>query len=654
MRLIFFRPIIAAACTIYCQSLAAQSTSGTATTLEPVVVTGNPLGSRSPLQASEQLNGKELLLRQQPTLGETLNGLPGVSSTYFGPNASRPVIRGLDSDRIQILQNSGSTFDASGLSYDHAVPIDPIAIDSVEVLRGPSAVLYGGSAIGGVVNVIDRRIPREPDAGFYSRANLSLDSASRARSGALALGSSNQSLGWHADGFARTQSQTAVPLDLPCHINGSVVIAKRICNSMLHAQGGAVGVGAFGTGFRIGVGLNTYQSEYGSVSEDAVTLNVRSTRLALEGESDIKTAGLEKIKWQVSKTRYRHEEIEQQKIGTVFNNIGTDFRLEAKLSPMGQWQGVVGLQWDQNRFSALGDEAFVPSTKTRAQAVFVYQERALDWGKLHAAARTEQVSVQSSSNDDEKFVSAKRQFSPLSASVGVQVNISGQLQLNSNLSLTQRAPKDYELFANGAHLATKAYERGNAQLKQEQATGLDVGAQYRQGSTQANVNVFITQFSRFLFLSDTGSTQGELPLFEYRSIPARFMGLETGLKHRLIDSDWKPQIEARADWVRARNTDTNQAVARVAPLRLGFGVSVNPALLQARVGWDYTRGSGTQANASLSYSLKWATTDMLVYLRLNNATNQLGYSATSILTQTAPGRVPLPGRSILLGLQVQL
>ncbi len=409
MNSFFFRHVIAAACTFYCQSLAAQASSAGSTTLEPVVVTGNPLGSRSPLQPIEQLSGRDLLLRQQPTLGETLNGLPGVSSTYFGPSASRPVIRGLDSDRIQILQNAGSTFDASGLSYDHAVPIDPIAVDSIEVLRGPSAVLYGGSAIGGVVNVIDRRVPRERNLGFYGRMNLSADTGSRARSGAIALGSSNQNFGWHADGFARSQSDTAVPQDLACETNGTVVIAKRICNSKLDAQGGALGAAVFGAGFRVGAGLNTYQSNYGAVSEDEVTLKLRSTRLLLDGEVDLKTGVFNTVKWQMSTTRYRHAEIEQGQVGTVFNNRGSDFRLEAKMVPMGQWQGILGLQLDQNRFSALGDEAFVPSTKTRSQAVFIYQERALDLGKFHAAARVDQVSVRSEGGD-EKFAVGQNSF----------------------------------------------------------------------------------------------------------------------------------------------------------------------------------------------------------------------------------------------------
>ena len=132
-------------------------------TLKEVVVTANPLGSdlNDMVAPVSTLGGDALAVRQASTLGETLNSLPGVTSTYFGPNASRPIIRGLDGDRIKVLQNGGSTLDASTLSYDHAVPIDPLVAEKIEVVRGPAALMYGGSAIGGVVNVIDNRIPRD-------------------------------------------------------------------------------------------------------------------------------------------------------------------------------------------------------------------------------------------------------------------------------------------------------------------------------------------------------------------------------------------------------------------------------------------------------------------------------------------------------------
>src|SRR5687768_15055255 len=170
----FLRPLAlpAALALAFSSGARAQSTEPVPARLDPVVVTGNPLGSPEIAAPTSVLAGDALTLRRASSLGETLNGLPGVSSSYFGPNASRPSIRGQDGDRIRILQNGGAAPDASALSYDHAVPVDALVTERIEVLRGPSALQYGGSAVGGVVNVIDNRIPSEPIDGFGGRADL--------------------------------------------------------------------------------------------------------------------------------------------------------------------------------------------------------------------------------------------------------------------------------------------------------------------------------------------------------------------------------------------------------------------------------------------------------------------------------------------------
>jgi iron complex outermembrane recepter protein len=165
---------------------ATPATAAPATpTLKEITITANPLGSSDLIAPAASYSGTGLLLRQQSTLGETLANTPGVSSTYFGPNASRPIIRGLDGDRVRVLQNSGASIDASGLSYDHAVPLDPIAIERIEVLRGPGALLYGGSAVGGVVNVIDNRIPREAIEGVAGKVDMGLSTGNNGKNGAF-------------------------------------------------------------------------------------------------------------------------------------------------------------------------------------------------------------------------------------------------------------------------------------------------------------------------------------------------------------------------------------------------------------------------------------------------------------------------------------
>ena len=219
------------------------------TTLAPVTITANPLGATDLIVPVSQYGGTELLLRSKPTLGETLDGTPGISSSYFGPNASRPVIRGLEGDRIRILNNGGTSLDASGLSHDHAVALDPLATERIEVLRGPGALLYGGSAVGGVVNVIDNRIPREAlfDAkgGVSGRADLGLASGNAERSAAMLLEAGNDRYTLHADVFSRGTDDVQVPADLACTQPGALPLQRRICNSASQSRGGSLGGSLF-------------------------------------------------------------------------------------------------------------------------------------------------------------------------------------------------------------------------------------------------------------------------------------------------------------------------------------------------------------------------------------------------------------------------
>ena len=240
------------------------------TNLKEVTVTGNPLGATDLIAPAAQYSGNALLLRSKSTLGETLDGMPGVSSSYFGPNASRPIIRGLDGDRIRILGNGGANVDASSLSYDHAVTADPISIERIEVLRGPGALLYGGSAVGGVVNVIDNRIPREAlfddKGGISGKLNLDLASANREKGSGVLLETGNERYALHVDGFKRVTGDVSVPVSLACTRPGSAGFANRICNSASDSKGGAVGGSTFFDRGYLGASLSSYRSNYGTVA----------------------------------------------------------------------------------------------------------------------------------------------------------------------------------------------------------------------------------------------------------------------------------------------------------------------------------------------------------------------------------------------------
>jgi iron complex outermembrane recepter protein len=658
----------------------AAATAPSAPTLKEVTITANPLGSNELIAPAASYSGQALLLRSQSTLGETLSNTPGVSSTYFGPNASRPMIRGLDGDRVRVLQNSGASIDASGLSYDHAVPLDPIAIERIEVLRGPGALMYGGSAVGGVVNVIDNRIPREAVEGVAGKVDFGLSSGNDGKNGAFMVEGGNKRFTLHADAFSRSSGDVSAPITLACTKPGTPSLARKICNSAADSKGAALGGSVFFDAGYLGAALSTFKTNYGTVAEDEVTIGMRSNRFALEGE--VKVGGwLQSVKGQYSRTDYQHTEFEGANAGTVFKNKGNDLRLEARHTKLGPLEGVIGLQTETNNFSAAGEEAFAPYSQTKQSALFIYEEASFSWGKLSLGGRVESVKVQSFGNPDlARFVPYSRSFKPASFALGGLLNLNPQWQLTGNFASTQRAPKDYELFADGPHIATAAYEVGNAAMEREKSTNIDVGLKWKSGAHTLQVNAFASRFKNYILLNTTGNSRGQdgelnpedldgdgvaavsgakiLPEYAYSQVPARFRGLEASGNLRLLDSAHKVDLQWRADSVRAINSTTGSSLPRIAPVRLGATVVWGQGPVSVRTGFDhYAKPRDNTAlaymlwNAAVTYAMKAQNANLLWYARLDNASNKLAYSATSVLTQSAPGKSPLPGRGLKVGLQ---
>jgi iron complex outermembrane recepter protein len=661
MNSIFLRSAVGAAVLVLCGNVAAQSEA----TLKEVTVTGNPLGTELVAPAA-QYSGTGLLLRSQRTIGETLNNTPGVSSTYFGPNASRPIIRGLDGDRIRILSNSGTALDVSNLSYDHAVAADPISIERIEVLRGPGALLYGGNAIGGVVNLIDNRIPREPLQGVAGKVDLGLASGNREKGAAVLLEGGTQRVGLHADVFHRSSEDVEVPVSLACTQNGVTSFARRICNSAAETRGGAVGGSLFFDQGYLGASVSTYRSDYGAVAEDEVTIGMKSDRYALEGELRNLGGFLQSVKGQLSHTDYGHTEFEAGAPGTVFKNRGNDFRLEARHARLGPLEGVIGLQADSAHFSADGAEAFAPYSSTRQAALFAYEELGTSWGKVTFGARSESVEVESQGNPSvPRFVPASRTFKPSSFALGALWKLAPAWQLTGNIAHSERAPKDYELFADGPHVATAAYEVGNADLGKEKSLNADLGVQWKSGHHHFKVSAFANRFDNYIALLSTGRLREEeqLPEFTYQQVRAEFRGLEAGGNIRLLDGGAIVDLELRGDIVRADNLTTGEPLPRIAPVRAGATLAWSQGPWGARLGFDHAaRQSRVPAgesavdaytlwSAAITRRMKAGASNLLWYARLDNAADKLAYSATSILTQTAPGKAPLPGRSFKVGLQ---
>ena len=644
-----------------------------------VVVTGNPLGSSEIAVPVSVLGGDALVLRRGSTLADTLDGLPGVSSTWFGPNANRPIVRGLDGDRVRILGNAGASIDASSLSFDHAVPLDPLIVERIEVLRGPGALLYG-SAVGGVVNALDNRIPAQPLTGTSGIAELRLGGAAGERGGAALVETGSGPFALHADVFGRRTSDLRVPRYTPLEGDEPLDPTERVRNSASSTQGGALGGSFFfgpGQRSRVGLSVDRFDSDYGVVAEEDITIEMQRDRLSLATELNDLPGLLPRVSAHLNRSLYEHQEIEGSgEVGTVFSSAGNELRIEAQHRPWGPWRGALGLQWEDVDFSALGEEAFVPSTQTRRAALFAVEEMTWSGGTLSAGLRLERVRLASAGDGDAtpgeegQFGDpAQRRFSLRSASLGHVRPLSARWSLSGSLSVSERAPTSFELFANGVHAATGVFELGDPSLRKERSANLDLGLTWRDGPSQWRLGVFNNRFSNFISLDTRGEVveeEGEeggiesFPLYQFLPVKARLYGVEIDGRQRLLTTPWTLDLTAKLDVTRGRNLDTDEPLPRIAPMRLLVGLDAASGSWLGRVEFSHAARQGRVAAfdaptegytlVNLSVSRRLGDGGALWFLRLDNLTDRLAYSASTI--QTVRSLAPRPGRSLKTGLRV--
>jgi iron complex outermembrane recepter protein len=675
------------------------------TTQAPVLITGNPMGGNEVATPTSVLAGTGLVMRRGSSLGETLDGLPGVSSTYFGPNANRPVIRGQDGDRIRVLSNAGAALDASSLSFDHAVPIDPLVVERIEVLRGPAALLYGGSAVGGVVNTIDNRIPKTPLSAAAGAAELRLGGANRERSASVLLEAGGKGLAFHVDAFRRSTADLHVPAFERPLDDGSNERRSRIVNSSSRASGGAVGASWVSNEGYLGASVDSYRNDYGIVAEDDITIQMRRDKVSLAGELRRPTGFITTWRAQAASTDYAHLEIEGDgSVGTSFKSRGSDMGMEAVHRSFwlggGRIDGVFGTQFESSRFSALGEEAFVPASATRHAAVFVLERwrfgaarqgaastamqgdpssRAVTGdaggqtgGQLSAGLRVERVRVRSDGDANAAVAQfgprQARSFAPRSASVGAVLKLSAQWQASSSWSYTERAPTHYELYANGVHAATATYERGDPRHALERGRSVDAALAWRQGGHRAKLSLFESRFSNYIKLAATGEPDfqsgdgGSVPVFAFVGVRARLYGLEADAAWRLLDGQRSVDLDVKLDLVRGQDLTHSEPLPRLAPRRLTLGASWTQGRWQARAelqrssrqgrvpSGDTATAGSTLLNLSASYSLSLGERPTLVFAKLHNAGDVLAYSAST--TATLRPLAPLPGRSLMMGMRL--
>lgn len=631
--------------------------------IDNVPVTGNPLGVSSDdmVVPVSVIGGRELSLRRQSTLGETLNGIPGVTATQFGPNASRPVIRGLDAERVRIMQNGVGVLDASSLSFDHAVAIDPLIIEQIDVVRGPAALLYGGSAMGGVVNAIDHRIPKESLNGYTGRAETRFGGPENTRNGAAVVDVGNGIFAIHADIFTRETSNLSIPgyavSKRKSLADGTARDSKgdgKQNNSDALSNGGALGAAwTFDKGY-LGLSYASTNNNYGTVAEDDVRIDMQNKRTELAGEIRELKGPLQKIKLRMAHTDYQHVELENGDPSTTFKNRGMQGSLEATHIPLSGLNGVIGYQFQNTRFQALGEEAFVPSVTTQDHGLYVYEEYAIDRHKVTFGGRLGETTVDS--HADDKFTQAKNsRFNPNSFALGGLYTLNEDWSVTSNLSHNERAPSYFELYANGEHVATGQFEVGNENLKKEVSNGIDAQLKWKSGGHSLTFGAYATRFQNFIGLFNSGATDATtgLPIANFQAVPALFKGFELEGKFALSD-EWT--LKMRGDYVHAKDTRNNEYLPRISPLRLGGGLDYRLGGWNARLDVlhafkqndiaenELKTNAYTNVSALLAYKLP-IKTNVELFAKANNLLNDEIREHASFLKDIAPAGA----RAILVG-----
>jgi len=608
----------------------------------------------------------ELALLPSNNVGDALSSLPGVVNSQFGPNAGRPIVRGLDGDKIRILQNGTALLDASSASPDHAVGLDPLSLREMQIYRGPSALLYSTSILGGVVNLIDTRIAAQRMGAGASLVGRSGSVDNLAAGGFKAHATAGD---WvvQADGFARSTDDLRTPVG-------------RIADTASDAFGGGLGVSKVWDGGFVGFSLVALENDYG-VAEQGVLVGLTQLRWELAGESRLDGA-VRKLAWRAGITDYEHTEFENAAAGSTFSSQGFDARVDLTLARIGSTEAVIGLQGGSFDFDVVGDEAFLPVTTNRSAALFgsFVTPFASPGLRLRYGFRVQRDSVSADAWTHVGLVNnppaARRSFTPLGLSAALEKDLGPDWRTTLTVSRVERSPNFQELFADGPHIGTDAYEVGNSDLGKEQGYGIEWEVARVTGRVTGSVSAFYNRYSSFITLIENGygpnltgsggpdfSSGGgdELVRYDFTSVPAHLYGAEARLNYAALQGESaKVNVELFADALRASRRDGAGALPRISPGRVGFGLN---GLLS---GWDWrtelayfltqdnpaadeSRTSGyPMLSASLGHSFRLAGANARLTLRGINLLDREARNPSSFIKDL----VPLPGRGVELGLRL--
>lgn len=592
------------------------------------------------------LSGEELSRKTEPTIGETLKSMPGVHSNYYGPVAASPILRGLDGPRVRILNNGLDSADVSRIGPDHAITADAITTEQIEVLRGPSTLLYGSGAVGGVVNVVDNRLPRQLRPAS-TQLETRYGSGSNEKTAALAHDGGQNETAWHFDGFKRKTDN----YDVPEFTNDEGESSDQLANSWLDNSAVNGGFSWITDKGLLGFSVGHIDSEYGipghhhhheEDEEDAhdeeaheeaheeagVFARVKQDRYGLAGELYKPFTGIETLSFTSALTRYQHHEIEDGSIGTTFKNDSFESRFTAEHETIAGWHGVVGYHLQNSDYKAIGEEAFTPDTKTDSHALFVLEERSFGDVTAQLGARLEQVDYKASGiefehHHDEEAAEhqgekVNNDFTAASLSAGLVWNFQPGYNWALSASRSERAPSAAELYSNGAHIATQTYELGLAyaldadgeisqattEFNKEVANNIDLTLRKFEGDFTFTANLFYNKVHNYLYMKDSGLTMADLEaheeeghedehdhehegeefsIFHYQQQDATLYGAEFSMAYQLTAEQ---ELELFVDSVRA-TLDQGGDLPRIPPVKLGTGYSYSAQDWSATIDWTH-------------------------------------------------------------------
>lgn len=656
-----------------------------------MTITAEPRNRASyQISSATEVIGQQTLFQQGAnTIGEAIKSQLGVHIDQFGAGASRPVIRGQSAARVKVLSDGAQLFDASDISPDHAVTVDPLLAKRVEVLRGPSTLLYGGGAIGGVVNVVDDKIPTaRPEAGSEGVFGIRTDYASLAREAVFGVTTAlNDQVMLRLEGLSRYATDYRAPNQ----------DSERVAGTATEGYAGTIGLSWVGEQGYLGIAYSKQGSEYALAGhsheyhdchvEDAAlhceahdeeehegehdehehedehdheahglelppTSRLRNERIELRGEWRQPLSGIERVKLRASHTNYQHQEIEEGAVSTTFSNTGHEVRVEANHVPLMGWEGTVGVQHSQFEFSALGEESFLPVTDNQNLSVFVMEHRDLHQDvHLELGGRVEQVSI--TPNDGQ----AKFDDRGISASGALLWQFAPEYTAGITFARSQRLPSAQELYAEGVHLATNTYEQGNHALNVETANTAEWSLRKHKGTFGFEWSAYINQADDYIYAKTLDQFE-DFRLIEYTQADAKFYGTELELSYQLT-----PRLKATTfgDYVRGQLKGGDN-LPRIPATRYGLRLNQKYNTWQGELEWyqvDRAREIASfeqhtpayqMLNLSISYTAALAdeTQWYSVFVRGSNLLDELAYNHTSFLANV----VPMVGRNVSMGVQM--